>query len=194
MISLIFQNCSKIFLTGKGAYNLNLRGVKSVCELKDKLKKYAKEHENDHWIFGFGWDQDLMQDGRYPTKIDLDSVVPSKPVFLARSCWHIAVVNSLALKICNITKQSVDLVGGAIDRDRNGEPTGILRENAALLVENSITFSKEQRKKFFELGLNLCLKLGVTTIQTNDSEAWESKEYIILMKIFFCSFFKRNQQ
>ncbi len=117
---------------------LDLRGIKSIEELKKTVMEKIKSAEKDEWIIGRGWDQELFVEKRYPSRWDLDEVAPDNPVFLKRVCGHVVVVNSKALEISGITKDTKDPPGGRIDRDEQGEPTGILRENAIDLVRSKI--------------------------------------------------------
>ena len=86
------------------------------------------------WIRGWGYDEGKYAEKRSPNRYDLDRGSKDFPVFLVRSCEHIRCVNSKALEIAGITKDTPDPPGGSIDRDENGEPTGVLRENARDLV------------------------------------------------------------
>lgn len=86
------------------------------------------------WICGWGYDEGKYEEKRSPNRYDLDQGCADLPVFLVRSCEHIRCVNSKALEIAGITKDTPDSPGGSIDRDAQGEPTGILRENARDLV------------------------------------------------------------
>ena len=86
------------------------------------------------WICGWGYDEGKYEEKRSPNRYDLDLGCPDFPVFLVRSCEHIRCVNSKALEIAGITKDTPDPPGGSIDRDEQGAPTGILRENARDLV------------------------------------------------------------
>ncbi|MDH5403090.1 MAG: amidohydrolase, partial [Candidatus Heimdallarchaeota archaeon] len=156
---------------------LNLQKVDSIANLQKNLKEYYATYPNkneDHWIIGHNWDQDYMKDNRYPDRYDLDVIISKQPVLLYRGCNHIAVLNSKALQLLNIDKDSIDPVGGQIDKDIQGLPTGILRENALGVVYGFIDRQEnENRKNFYEMGLNHCLNVGLTSIQTNDSNAWE---------------------
>ena len=86
------------------------------------------------WICGWGYDEGKYAEKRSPNRYDLDRGSADYPVFLVRSCEHIRCVNSMALEIAGITKDTPDPPGGSIDRDKNDEPTGVLRENARDLV------------------------------------------------------------
>ena len=92
------------------------------------------EGEEIPWICGWGYDEGKYAEKRSPNRYDLDRGSEDYPVFLVRSCEHIRCVNSKALEIAGITKDTPNPPGGSIDRDENGEPTGVLRENARDLV------------------------------------------------------------
>ncbi|MFX1513274.1 MAG: amidohydrolase [Promethearchaeota archaeon] len=164
-----------VYHTGMMKYSLHLDRPKSIAELQTELYEYTERFEDkDAWIVGFGWDQDYMEEKRYPTRFDLDHIVKDRPVALTRVCGHISIVNTQALEILGITADFPDPEGGSIDRDENGDPTGILRETAQEMV-NPYTEKKdkETRKKIIETGLHECLSKGLTTVQTNDYNAWD---------------------
>jgi len=118
---------------------IDLRNVKSIGELKRRLESRVSSSAKSSWIVGHGWDQDRFEEKRYPTRVDLDEVAKENPVILTRVCGHICVVNTEALRIANITKETGPLQGGQIDIDpETGEPTGILREFAQDLVWKTV--------------------------------------------------------
>jgi len=86
------------------------------------------------WLFGRGFNEAAMAEGRMPTRADLDRAAPDQPVVLTRTCGHIYATNSLALARSGITADTPPPVGGEIDRDATGAPTGVLRETAMGLV------------------------------------------------------------
>jgi len=137
---------------GQSLKMLNLKGTKSIEELKTKLKGYA-EKTSTSWILGFGWDQEEL--GRYPTRGDLDEVVDDKPVLLYRTCFHAAVLNTKAIEIVGLEK----------DEDADPE-TGIIRENALEKVREVInkTLTFDDYKHFIEEGAKFVLSQGVTTV------------------------------
>jgi len=144
---------------------IDLRDVTSIEELKRKVKQRAESTPEGKWILGRGWDQEKFVEKRYPNRWDLDEVAPSNPVMLRRVCGHICVVNSKALEIAGITKDTPDPDGGKIDRDENGEPTGILREKAMSLVwEKLPSPTLEESLKAAELACMEAVKHGITTV------------------------------
>ncbi len=113
--------------------------VNSIDEMLQKvMEKRACSPDNGSWIEGWGYDENKLSEGRSPNRWDLDKASPDVPVFIMRTCFHIAVVNSRALQLAGINKDTPDPAGGKIDRDENGEPTGILRECAKDLVYSMI--------------------------------------------------------
>jgi len=156
-----------VHLSGYGlALNqLDLRGFRSIEELKKAVREKVLSIKKGEWVLGRGWDQELFEEKRYPTRWDLDEVAPNNPVFLKRVCGHICVVNSIALKIASITKGTKDPPGGKIDRDKEGEPNGILREEAIDLVYKKIPPpSLDQLKESMERAIKEAVKRGLTTI------------------------------
>ena len=96
----------------------------------DAIAAYAAAHPDEPWVLGGGWAMEYFPGGT-PTKEDLDAVVPDRPVFLFNRDVHGAWVNSRALELGGITRDTPDPVDGRIERDAAGEPTGTLHEGAA---------------------------------------------------------------
>ena len=109
---------------------LDLRGVKSRAEVKERLAAFAQKHPEHPWILARGFNEALFPDGQMPDRHDLDEVLPDRPCQLTRTCAHIAVLNSKALEICGITAQTPVPPGGEIRKDADGQPNGILSETA----------------------------------------------------------------
>lgn len=110
---------------------VDLRGTKSMDEIVSRLQAFQKK-KNPAFIVGNGWDQNDWAVKKYPTKADLDKAFPDIPVVLNRVDGHAIIVNSKALKLAGITKDT-NADGGQIEL-ANGEPTGILVDNPMELV------------------------------------------------------------
>lgn len=135
-----------VHMTGFGysLQSLNLRNVRSIKEMQQKLQEYAKRNREGSWITGGRWDQENFAEKRYPTRWDLDKAEPDRPVFLQRVCGHLAVANTKALQLSGITKEA-HVEGGQIDIDhKTSEPNGVLRENAVDLVWKVIPKPREE--------------------------------------------------
>ena len=111
--------------------------VNSIADLIKEIKLKAnqmKKDKKDGWILGWGYDEGKFAEKRSITRWDLDEGTTDFPVSIIRTCAHIRCVNSKALALAGITKDTKDPEGGHIEKDEFGEPTGILEENARNLV------------------------------------------------------------
>lgn len=150
--------------------SVNLVGVKSLAEFRDRIKARVATAAPGEWILGGGWDQTLWPVKEVPTRWDVDEVTTDHPVFLQRVDGHIAVANTRALQLASITLASHEPDGGQIDRDASGQPTGILRETARDAVWAVIPKpTHDQRRQAIEAALRDVAQSGVTSIQDNSS-------------------------
>ncbi|HEY7343249.1 MAG TPA: amidohydrolase [Ktedonobacterales bacterium] len=116
--------------------NVDLRHIPSEDAAVAKVRERAATLPPGAWIYGQSWDVNEWPGQRFPTKASLDAAVPEHPVMLQSHDFHSAWVNSSALRLANITGQTPDPAGGRIERDGDGEPTGMLFEGSAVaLVE-----------------------------------------------------------
>ncbi|MBR4862749.1 MAG: amidohydrolase family protein, partial [Firmicutes bacterium] len=110
--------------------------IYSIEDLKTAIRRVRDEQKEGQWILGWGYDEGKLSENRAPNRRDLDEACSDSPVLMQRSCTHIWAVNSKALELAGITKDTPDPEGGRIGRDENGEPDGILYETATYLVMN----------------------------------------------------------
>jgi predicted amidohydrolase YtcJ len=168
-------NDAHVHLGGAGADALAvpLTGVPSVEEMQKRVAEAVAHHKEGEWITGGGWDHTLWPDRKFPNRHQLDAVAPKNPVILTHISGHVAVANSLALKKAEIDKNTPNPPGGEIEHDGLGEPTGMLKEGAAMsLVRDRIPDrSPEERRRGIELILKNIAQNGVTSVQ--DNSAWE---------------------
>jgi predicted amidohydrolase YtcJ len=123
------------------ARNLNAVDVFEVSSKQlavDRIAERVAKSPVGNWVSGSGWFQDLWPDRAFPSAADLDAVSPHHPVYLTAKSGHAAWVNSAAFRLSGITADTPDPDGGQIQRDANGQPTGILFETAMPLVANQI--------------------------------------------------------
>ncbi|MGH9643384.1 MAG: amidohydrolase [Terriglobales bacterium] len=152
--------------------NVNMVGVKTLDEFRERLRAKVESAGPGDWIVGEGWDETLWPVKVTPTRWDLDEVSGDHTVFLGRVDGHIAVANTRALQLASVTVASKDPDGGKIDRDEGGTPTGILREKAKGLVEAVIPKpTHEKRRQGIELALADMASHGVTSAQ--DYSTWD---------------------
>jgi hypothetical protein len=167
-------NDAHVHLGGAGADALAvpLTGVPSAEEMQKRVADAIAQHKPGEWITGGGWDHTIWPEKRFPNRQQLDAVAPKNPVILTHISGHVAVANSIALKSAEINKTTPNPPGGEIEHDSLGEPTGMLKEDAAMsLVKVRIPDpTMEQRRKGIELVLGNVAKNGVTSVQ--DYSEW----------------------
>lgn len=105
--------------------------INSIEELIPEIRRVREEQGPDIPVYGWGYEEGKLAELRTPTRYDLDQAVTDTAVMIFRTCGHVCSVNSKALELLNITSETPDPVGGKIGRDENGQPNGILYENAA---------------------------------------------------------------
>ncbi|MFQ6064138.1 MAG: amidohydrolase [Candidatus Bathyarchaeia archaeon] len=151
---------------GKALTEVNLRNIRSIKEMQKKLERRAEETPEGEWILGHGWDQDRLEEKRYPSRWDLDKFSPNNPVVFTRVCGHLYVVNSTALEKAGITAETIQPLGGKIDKDpKTGEPTGILRDNAIDLVDKVMPEPSEQQlTEACSLACQKAVEAGLTSV------------------------------
>ena len=145
--------------------SLNLQGISSLSETLEVVKNYLSTKEPGDWIIGRGWIDKVWPENRFPTRWDLDSFAPNNPVVLERADGHAVVVNSTVLKLANIDSNTEDPQGGFIEKDINGEPTGLLVDMAMNLIADFIPkLTREDDKEAFLEGIKRNVSLGWTQI------------------------------
>lgn len=115
---------------GERELTLNLEGTASLAALQQSLANYAAANPDQSIIVGRGWIETHWPEGRFPSRWDLDDVVSDRPVILYRADGHAAVANSIALAAANITGETPDPFGGAIQKNALNEPNGMLIDTA----------------------------------------------------------------
>ncbi len=152
--------------------DVNLTGVKSIDEFRERLRAKAEAAAPGEWILGGGWDETLWPVKTPPTRFDLDEVASVHPVFLERVDGHSAVANARALQLASITLASRDPKGGKIERDESGQPNGLLRDTAMQAVQDVIPApTHDKRRQAMESALAELARWGVTSAQ--DFSSWE---------------------
>lgn len=119
-------------------FHVVLSDVQRVNDVLNKLREKAASLKPGEWLVGAGWDEGKLAERRYLLASDLDKVTPNNPVWLMHTTGHYGVANSYALKLAHVTSATPDPPAGTIDRDAQGQPTGVLKESAKDLVVNLI--------------------------------------------------------
>jgi predicted amidohydrolase YtcJ len=143
---------------GFAALHLNLTGTSSLADLQHRLKDYAAAHPRDSWLVGFGWNQELWPEKRFPTAADLDAVVSDRPVVLERVDGHAVVANSAAMRAAGVTEETQAPAGGRIEN-------GLFVDAARGLIDKSIPQPTEQQRDLaFQKAQEILLGFGVTGV------------------------------
>jgi predicted amidohydrolase YtcJ len=168
-------NDAHVHFSDGGFYllGIDLRDAKDEDDFVERIKDYAAKLEKGEWILGGNWDHEAWPSKKHPTKELIDEVTRENPVFVQRLDGHIAVANSLALRLAGIIKDTPNPQGGEITKDlETGEPTGILKDAAQSLVGAVIPSpTNEQLKQAIKTAIQHANSLGVTSIQDNSSTA-----------------------
>ena len=150
--------------TGLGRLNVDLDGVGSLDEALERVRAHADTLPEDTWLRGHGWNHALWGH-RWPAAADLDRVTGGRPALLSRKDGHSVWLNSRALALAGIDRETPDPPGGTIGRDERGEPTGVLFENANDLAYRVVPeYSWEERRRALEAIIVACNRRGLTSV------------------------------
>ncbi len=163
---------SHTHIDGDALRYIDLREVTSIGEIKYLIREKATELGPGEWITGYGWSEDELEEGRRPLIGDLDQAAPGNPVTITRAGGHSAAVNSKALSIAGITKDTPDPDGGVIEHDENGELNGIIRERQGIVGEHVPAATYAELRASLIVNLRDQFRHGITSL-TNASERIE---------------------
>jgi predicted amidohydrolase YtcJ len=164
-----FNDAHVHFLEGGLALlSADLRGARDEMDMARRLGERARTLPPGEWITGGQWDHEAWPSRRLPAREAVDPLTPDHPVFVRRLDGHMALANSLALRRAGITRETPDPVGGTIERDARGEPTGVLKDKAMDLMRPAMPPRTPQRLRLaVQAAMADAARLGVTTVQDN---------------------------
>ena len=149
---------------------VDLTGAASLSETLARIRSWVGGLRKDSWVVGSGWYNDAWPDRAFPSRRQLDAAVGGRPAYMRRKDGHSAWVSSAALRFAAIGRDTADPPGGTIDRDGDGQPTGILRETAMLLVARALPVAGEADvDSAMEKVLLDLARLGLTGVHSMDS-------------------------
>ena len=182
---------------GEALYKVPLGKAKTVADALALIKEWVVKTKPGEWIRGGGWHPlAQLQEKRYLTRWEIDSVAPDNPVFLP-TVGHFVMVNSYAMKLAGITKDTPNPTGGEIQRDPvTGEPNGVLAEAAIPLVSNVVSpwpfdlkvkMYKDAMKTFNSAGLTGTV-IGVTDPESFKiyQHIWANREATMRLSLMYC--------
>ncbi len=149
---------------GNRLTSVQLKNINTQKDFITAIGNYAKTLKPGEWILGGDWDHQHWG-GELPTHEWIDSVTRDNPVWVERSEGHSGLSNQLALTKAGILKSTKDIDGGMIVRDKNGVPTGVLKDNAMELIFKAIPdLSDAQKQLAIEGAMEYYLREGVTSV------------------------------
>ncbi len=147
----------------------NLLDVPSLAQALQRIHAKLPTLSPGEWLQGYGWKNQIWPENRLPHKSDLDPLMPDRPALLSDKSYHTGWANSRALQLAGITRATPDPAGGQIGRDENGEPTGILYENAIQLVRQHIpSYTHAQLVESMQRAQENCWRVGLTGLHDFD--------------------------
>ena len=125
---------------------ISLFGTDSLAQAQQRLRDYVNAHPDSRWYLGDGWNHVIWKLGRFPNASELDAIISDRPAAIGRVDGHALWLNTAALRTANITRDTPDPAGGRIERDADGNPSGVLVDNAMALAEKVIPAPEESEK------------------------------------------------
>jgi len=155
--------------TGFAMQIVDLKNTASAEAAAQRVGERAARTERGGWVRGAGWDQNDWPGARFPDRRLLDAAAPEHPVVLTHTSGHCVWANSAALVAAGVTRATAAPAGGVIDRDDNGEPTGVLRDTAARLVTAAAPApTPPERTSALAAAIEHAHSLGVTGVHAMD--------------------------
>jgi predicted amidohydrolase YtcJ len=163
---------------GLGLDKVNLLDAETFEQIQEKIESFAAANPDRAWVLGRGWYYGPFPDGM-PTKRQLDAMVPDRPAAMRCYDSHTSWVNSKALELAGITRDTPDPENGVIEKDpKTGEPTGILKEAAQGLLDDVLPeVTREDRLRAIRAAAELAHSFGVTSIQNASGTPEELELY-----------------
>jgi len=183
LVSAGFNDAHIHFLGGSlGLSEVDMTGTSSSADVAERVNQFIKENPAKEWITGRGWQYTSFESG-LPDHETLSSISNEKPVFIKAYDGHSAWANKKALAIAGIDRNTKYEGFGEIVKDKNGEPTGTLRESAMGLVGQHVTkLTRTEKLDALRKGMKLAASLGITSIQNADGNEEVLSLYQELLK------------
>ena len=144
--------------------SIDLRGAVSIEQIGTRMKDRDGVLPASSWLQGRGLNELSLAEGRLPHRADLDRFVPNRPVLLTRTCGHIFLANSAALRLAGIDRNTVTPTGGLIEHDADGEPNGVLHETAVGLINRVLPPpTRLEYRAMITAALRRQLSFGITS-------------------------------
>lgn len=176
----IFDSHNHLQQVGVKLTRVRLDECRSPAEMMELVRERAQVTPPGGWIVGEGWNENNFTGqaaNRLPTRADIDGATGEHPVILMRF-FNTDVVNSVALRLGGIDRNTPDPKGGKIERDAGGEPNGLLRASAKLFVRNLLPRpTPSELQTAIRLGCAKMNRFGITSVVDPGLYPWEMAAY-----------------
>jgi len=168
------------FIRKLGSLDLSLSSVRSIADIKAAIRRRVQSITPGSWLTGTDYNEFYLAEKRHPNRWDLDEAAPDHPVVLAHRSLHACVLNSLALSMAGITRETPEPPGAVIDRDfSTGEPSGLLFEMVSYIRREVLPpLSDEELAEGIASANRHYLSMGITSLQeasaSNDYARWQT--------------------
>jgi predicted amidohydrolase YtcJ len=189
------DNHTHFLSAGYSLSSVKLKDAMTKQEFINRIAAFCKSKPDDTWVMEGSWDHENWG-GELPSKEWIDSVCGDHPIFLSRYDGHMAFANSKALQLAGLDKNTVSPDGGVLVKDKNGEPTGIVKDAAMNLIIKAIPPpTAEQLDQYFDAAAKHAVERGVTNVNDMNSyggwsdletykRAWNTDRMILRMYSF----------
>jgi len=169
---------------GNSLISVQLGDANSAAEMRRRIGAYAQSIGKGEWIREGNWDHQRWTPAVLPTHELIDAVTPNNPVLVWRVDGHMVLVNAYAMKLAGIDRTTQDVPGGEILRDKDGNPTGILKDEATALVERVLPpLSTQRLDQAMQAALRAAASHGVTSVQ-NLADSPTDQESALKFRVF----------
>jgi predicted amidohydrolase YtcJ len=163
--------------------SVQLNDATSAAEFARRIAEQVKKTPKGEWVTSGDWDETKWTPAAMPSKELIDPVSPDTPVFVSRYDGHMALANSVTLRLSGITAQTPDPPGGVIVHDAHGNPTGALKDAAMDYVYKiAPPLSHDKRLRAVKRALAHAASLGVTSVQHMNPEYADIAVYSELLE------------
>ena len=130
--------------------------MRTIADVVAALRQEATETMSGEWVNGRGYDDTLLEEGRHPTRYDLDQASTEHPIYISHTSGHLAVANSLALEMAGVTRDTPQPPGGVIQKDpATGEPNGVFEESGGLVGRLLPPATEEERQEAIQVAVDI---------------------------------------
>ena len=154
-----------VFELGSLASRVQLYDTASLADAVKTVAAFNTAQPEGAWLIGFGWNQEIWKLGRFPSAAELDAAVGNRPAWLHRVDGHAGWANTKALQLAGITRDTPDPSGGKIERDADGNPSGVLVDAAMEMMDRVVPQATEaDSRAALDSALFILSKDGLTSV------------------------------